>query len=68
MSGEAERERAAVVAYLQAQMHESMFVSDSLPWWRFRLKFANKVAAAASRNLAIKIRNCAHLKETQHEG
>ena len=53
-------ERAKVVAFLERQSRESMWLSDSLPWWRFRLKFANHVAAAACLNLLGKIHRGDH--------
>jgi len=52
----AEQERAAVVAYLERQMHDSWAMAESLPWWQFRLRFGNKVASASCGRLMKRIR------------
>ena len=65
MTDPAMREREAVREFLVKQSRETMWLVDSLPWWKFRLRFANQCAAAACLNLAGKIQRGDHLKDTQ---
>ena len=58
----AEDERAAVVAWLREQSRRSWFLTDSFPWWRLRLRFANKVAATTFRIMANRIERGDHHK------
>ena len=57
---EAERERAAILNMLAAQKAESMAIADYLPWWKVRLRFANRVAAAACNRIARRIERGDH--------
>lgn len=61
MSGE----REAIVRYLRRGSDESLRMSRETSWWRFKLRFANLVAAAAQLRLSRAIERGDHLRTSQ---
>ena len=52
-----------IVEWLRAESKSSWLLSERLPWWRLRLRFANKVAGASIRNIAKAIESGDHRKD-----
>ena len=47
-----------VIEWLRAKRNEAQHMAEGLPWWRFKLRFANFCAAAA----------CNHLRRELQQG
>lgn len=57
----AEQERR-IVEWLREESKSSWCLSDRFPWWKLKLRFANKVAAATMLNLSNAIERGEHRK------